>query len=329
MRILDEQALKSVLQMREVIAAVEAGFRAIAAGSTVSPERLRIEMPESEAILLEMPSYMRADKSGEAGLLGTKIVSVFGNNERLGLETIQAIYVLLDAQNGGPAALMDGRLITTMRTAATSATATRHMAAKGRSILAIFGAGVQARAHAFAMVEVAEIERILIVSRNQERAARLSDDLALALALQCSLSTPEEAVRSANLICTCTTSPSPLFDGDWVKAGTHINAVGTFTPSATELDTATIVRARVAIDSWSAAGKEAGEILIPLSEGAISQDHIVGELSDIVCGKISGRASEDQITVFKSSGLAIEDLVTAQLAYQKALQLSAGVEVQL
>jgi len=326
MLILAESELRQVLKMAEVINAVEEGFRALARGDAVAPSRLQLEIPESSGVLLEMPSRARLEAKTA---LGTKVVSVFEKNPARSIATVQAVYLLIDGETGAPLALMEGRFITAIRTAATSALATRLLASGEKKRLAIFGSGVQAQFHIEAMLQVAEIEVIMIASRNERKASELRDRVSSLYNIPCEIVSSEEAASRANLICTCTGSPSPLFDGRLIQPGTHINAVGAFTPSTRELDTESILRARVFIDAEQAAGQEAGEILLPIAEGAIDASHIKGTLAELVARKVSGRVSPEDITVFKSSGLAIEDLVTARLAYDRALTLGIGSSVAL
>jgi len=324
MLILNESELRAVLTMRDVIDAVELGFRALARGDAETPERLRLEVPAHSGVVLEMRAY--ADLDG-AGALGTKIVSVFEQNAQRGLGIVQAVYLLLDRETGVPLSLMDGRFITGIRTAATSAVATRLMAVPGSKRLAVFGAGVQAVFHIEAMIEVAEIEQVMIASRSADKARALADRVRAVHGLPCEVVSANRAAATGNLICTCTSSPTPLFDGSLLSAGAHINAVGAFTPSTRELDTEAVRRARVIIDTESAAGREAGEILIPISEGAIDAGHVKGTLADVVSGKVAGRESPSEITIFKSCGVAIEDLVTARLAYARASENGVGARV--
>jgi len=314
--------------MKNVIDAVEEGFRALARGEANVPDRLRLDVPDHNGIVLEMPAYV-GSSGGEQSALGTKIVSVFERNPARGLDSIQSVYLLLDSETGAPLSLMDGRFITAVRTAATSAVATKYMASPGPKRLAVFGAGVQARFHIDAMIEVAQIERVVIVSRNAENARVLADVVSESHKLPSEVVSAEQAVVTANLICTCTSSPAPLFDGKLLARGTHINAVGAFTPSTRELDSETVRRARVILDAESAAGREAGEILIPIAEGVINHEHVKGMLADVVSGKVAGRESLDEITLFKSCGLAIEDLETARLAFARARAEELGSEIQL
>lgn len=326
MLILSENDLRKLLKMGDVIDAIEDGFRALASGDAVAPSRLHLEIPESNGVLLEMPS--RASLEAKS-LLGTKVVTVFEKNPARNLETVQAVYLLIDGETGAPLALLEGRFITAIRTAATSALATRLLASDEKKRLAIFGTGVQARFHIEAMLQVAAIESIMIASRSEAKASALSERVKSLYGVPCEMAAPDQAVSSASLICTCTSSPAPLFDGRLIQPGTHINAVGAFTPRTRELDTEAIRRALVFIDAEQAAGREAGEILIPLAEGAIDSSHVRGTLAELLTGKVSGRASPNDITVFKSSGLAVEDLVTAHLAYEKAMAEAVGTSVAL
>lgn len=325
MLILNENHMRSILRMKDVIDAVEDGFRRF--DEARLPERMHVPLPEQSAILLLMPAHLGSSERGSA--LGAKIVSVFEKNSEQGLEIVQGIYILLDGDTGAPLALMDGRFITAIRTAATSAVATRFMATEGRKRLAVFGAGVQAEFHIEAMLAVTEIERILIASRTEEKALRLSEITQSRFDIECEITSAETIALEADLICTCTSASTPLFDGSKIRAGTHINAVGAFTPLTRELDTATVTRSRVIIDAESAAGREAGEIMIPISEGAITADHIKGSLAQVVNNQVEGRTSKDEITLFKSCGLALEDLVTAKLAYRQAIQNGIGIDVPM
>jgi ornithine cyclodeaminase/alanine dehydrogenase-like protein (mu-crystallin family) len=344
MLILTEDDLRKILPMGEVIRTIEKGFLAISRGEATPLERLRVEAPWAGGVMLEMPGSLPppgAPRPGEfatgvprpgelaTGALGTKLVTVFPNNSRLGLATVQAFYILLSGETGAPIALMEGRFITAIRTAATSAVATKFMAGPGPKQLAIIGAGVEGEFHIEAMQEICDVTRVLIASRSPDRAEALASETQSRMGIDVRTTTAGAAASSCNLICTCTTSPTPLFDGRAIKPGTHINAIGAFAPDTRELDTETIRRARVVIDAESAAGREAGEVLIPLGEGAIARSHIAGELADVVSGKVPGRTSPDEITVFKSCGLAIEDLVTARLAYQNAMDRSIGTSVEL
>lgn len=326
MLILAEKELRQLLKMADVIDAVEGGFRALARGDAVAPPRLHLDIPESSGVMLTMPARARL---GAESVLGIKTVTVFENNPARNLDSVQAVYLLMDGETGAPLALMEGRFITAIRTAATSALATRLLASDGKKRLAVFGAGVQARFHIEAMLEVAAVEIIMIASRTEAKAIALRESMASLYDLPFDVVPAERAASTANLICTCTGSPAPLFDGSLIQPGTHINAVGAFTPATRELDTETVRRARVFVDAEEAAGQEAGDILIPIAEGVIDSSHVKGALAELVTGKVPGRVSPEEITIFKSSGVAIEDLVTARLAYERASALGIGATVAL
>lgn len=331
MLILSEKALKQVLKMTDVIKAVEEGFILNSNGYIRMPERLRLDLPESDGVMLEMPSAIipSGEQDSFEPALGTKIVSAFNANPDRGVELIQASYLLLNPFTGQPEALMDGKFITAIRTAAVSAVATKYLAPPQPWRLGLFGAGVQSLYHAEAMAAIGSVETVLISSRNKETAARLARTISDSFGLPCETTTAEENVASSNLICTCTSFPTPLFDGSLVKPGTHINAVGAFTPATRELDSECMSRSRIVIDDRLAAGIESGEILLAIAEGAIGPSQIAGTLSELVSGSISGRPSAESITVFKSCGLAFEDLVTARLAFSEAKRLGIGVEMEM
>ena len=337
MLILNETELRGLLGMREAVQAVEQGFRALGMGQTRCPERINMALPELGGTFLEMPSAMLpgadedvAGNQDQKAALGTKIVTVFGANRDRGMDVVQSIYILLDPATGKPIAIMDGKFITGIRTAAASALATQYMARQGPTVLGIIGAGVQAAFHIEAMICTANIERVIIQSRTQAKAERLAAQVDRKFGVQVELTrSPAKLLAECGIICTCTTSPEPLFDGDLVAPGTHINAVGAFTPETRELDTKTIARARVIIDAAQSAGVEAGEILIPTSEGTIGTSHIKGSLSDLVLGRVAGRTSADEVTVFKSCGLAVEDLVTAHVAYRNAMRRGTGTHQEI
>ena len=331
MLILSENDLRRVLNMADVISAVEIGFRALARGDAAAPSRLHLAIPEEGGVLLEMPARARlgAASNDLKSAVGTKVVTVFENNSARNIATVQAVYLLLDGETGSPLALMEGRFITAIRTAATSALATRLLATGGPKQLGIYGAGVQAEFHIEAMLQVSEVVTVMIASRTEAKAAALAERASAAYNVRCETVAPDEAVLRADLICTCTGSPAPLFEGRMIRPGTHINAVGAFTPATRELDTEAVRRARLFIDAREAAGCEAGEIVMPIAEGAIDSAHVKGTLAELITGEVPGRVSLEEITVFKSSGLAIEDLVTARLAYERALAEAVGVSVAL
>ncbi len=296
------EELRRALPMGEAVEALE---RAFARGLPPAPLRSHLETPAGS--LLSMPA------AGEAGV-GVKLVTVSPGNPARGLPLIHALYVLFDAESQAPVALLDGAALTALRTGAVSGLATRHLARPEASRLVVFGAGVQARAHVEAMRAVRPVERVVVVSRTVERAEALVAEVR-ASGLAAEVGSPE-AVGEADLICTCTTSPTPVLDGALLPPGVHVNAVGAYTPETRELDDEAVRRARVVVEDRAVALAEAGDLLIPMRAGAIPRDHVVADLAEVVRGA-TVRRSPDEITVFKSVGMAPEDLAVAAAALER------------
>lgn len=302
MRWVDALALAAALPMSDAVDAVE---RAFAGRLPEAPERQRILTREGELLLMAA--------HGDAGV-GMKVLTVSPRNPERGHPLIGAVYVLFSASSQQPEAVLDGAALTAMRTAAVSALATRHLALPSAQSLVIFGAGVQANAHLEAMCAVRPVERVTIVSRTAPRAEELAN-VARGVGLDATAGTPQ-AVGEADLVCTCTTSPTPVVDGSWLRDGAHVNAVGAYTPDTRELDDETIRRGRVVVESREAALAEAGDLLIPIRAGMVGEDHVVADLSEVVHGARVRRSPED-VTVFKSVGVAFEDLVVARAAVDR------------
>ncbi len=300
--VIGAEELRRALPMGEAVEALE---RAFARGLPPAPLRSHLETPAGS--LLSMPA------AGEAGV-GVKLVTVSPGNPARGLPLIHALYVLFDAESQAPVALLDGAALTALRTGAVSGLATRHLARPEASRLVVFGAGVQARAHVEAMRAVRPVERVVVVSRTVERAEALVAEVR-ASGLAAEVGSPE-AVGEADLICTCTTSPTPVLDGALLPPGVHVNAVGAYTPETRELDDEAVRRARVVVEDRAVALAEAGDLLIPMRAGAIPRDHVVADLAEVVRGA-TVRRSPDEITVFKSVGMAPEDLAVAAAALER------------
>ena len=300
MQLIDAQELRRRLPMLAMIDALETGFRDL--NMSVTPPRSHVETSRGELLL--MPAF------GPAGI-GVKLVTLTPENPARGLPFISAVYVLFDAETQEPQAVIDGTELTALRTAAVSGLATRYLAREDSRRLVLFGAGVQARSHLEAMRAVRPIEEVAIVSRTRRHADSLAEE-ARASGLRAEVA-DASVVRSADIVCTCTTSPEPLFAFADVPYGLHVNAVGAFQPHARELDTATIAGARLVVETRDAALGEAGELLIPIGEGAIDPSHVVADLRELGQGA-AVRTSEADVTVFKSVGIAFEDLVVAGAA---------------
>ena len=304
-RLIDAEELRRVLSMTDAIDALQSAFR------DEDPSRsapLRSSVATPAGTLLLMPA------AGERGV-GVKLVTLSEFNPRRGLPFIHAAYVLFDRETQRPEAMIDGTELTAIRTAALSGLATRTLARAGPRRLVIFGAGVQATAHLQAMTAVAPLEEVVIVSRTPGAAAALAERAA-AMGVPASVGEPS-AVARADLVCTCTTSRVPVFDGRMLAEGAHVNAVGSYLPDQRELDTETVRRAKVVVETRGVALAEAGDLLIPIAERAIGPEHIVADLAEVVRGG-AVRTSDADVTVFESVGMAFEDLVVARAALDAA-----------
>jgi ornithine cyclodeaminase/alanine dehydrogenase len=264
------------------------------------------------------------------GALGTKLATVVEGNQRRGLPTIQATYLLTDPEIGTPLALMEAAFLTAIRTGAASAVAARYMARPDSRTLACFGAGVQARYQLLCLREILPLARVRVVGRDPARAAafvrRMRDELGLPVEIT---TDRRAAVRGADVVSCATTATRPVFDGRDLGPGAHVDAVGNFRPATREVDTVTIRKSRVVVDTYDGAWEEAGDVLIPIKAGAITRRHVRAELAEVVTGKRPGRTSADEITLFKSVGFAPEDAITARLAYDRALAAGRGTRVDL
>jgi ornithine cyclodeaminase/alanine dehydrogenase-like protein (mu-crystallin family) len=294
--------LEEILTVSQAIEVLE---RAFTAERSKTPLRTRLVVPGGELLL--MPA------SGEEGL-GVKLVTLAPENPGRGLPFLHSIYVLFSPQSLEPKLTVDGAALTAMRTSAVSALATKYLARPDSSHLALFGAGVQANAHLDAMVAVRPIQRVRVVSRSLE-AAELLAERARKLHVDADVAGPE-AVSEADIVCTCTTSNSPVFDGRLLPDGAHVNAVGAYRPDTRELDDETIGRAKIVVETREAALAEAGDILIPIERNVITESDIVADLSEVVRGA-GVRASADDVTVFKSVGVAFEDLAVAAAVLER------------
>lgn len=310
MRVFTDSEIRSLLQPTELVDVIEAAFARDYRATAVMPVRMRVEV-EGRGVLLVMPCYDSAVPG-----LGAKLVTDFEN----AAERVQATYVLLDPVTGTPRAVMAANYLTDLRTAATSAVATRHMACRDAKVLGIFGTGRQARSHIEVMTAVRRFERVLVCGSTAERSQAFAAAMANELRLAVEPADARSCASQADVICTCTTSPTPILDGKWLRPGTHLNLVGSFQPGKREVDSETVRRARVAVDTYEGALAEAGDLLIPMREGVIGAEHVIADLHELASGKKPGRISAGEITVFKSVGCALEDLVTATLACQKAEQ---------
>ena len=323
--VLNRNEVRSLLPMRECIEVMEQALAALARSEAEMPLRTIFRPENVRGVMAMMPSVRR----GETPLFGLKAICVFPGNAAIGKDAHQGGVLLFSGESGELLALVNASAITEIRTAAVSAVATRTLAREGASELAIIGAGVQARSHLEAIACVRPIKRARVAARRYESATAFARDMQPKVPFPIEpVETSEEALRNADVIVTATTSRDPVVKREWISPGAHINAVGTFSFTARELDTATMVAATLFVDRRESALNEAGDYVIAAAEGAIGPDHIRAELGDVLIAAHVGRTSRDEITVFKSLGLAIEDLAAAAHVYEKARKQSAGTWVE-
>jgi len=310
---IDKEKIASLLPMSECIDVMEKTFRSLAKGECVQPLRSMMRLPDKSGLLGMMPGYAE-----DPGVMGIKVISVFHANREAGYPSHQGVVILFDAKHGEPLLVLDAFEITAIRTAAASALATRVLSRRSSKLLVIIGSGEQAERHVEAMLLVRKIEQINLWSRNEMNAAELSKKILERYDIPVSVKKdPKEAVKDADIICTVTASQEPVVMGDWLSQGTHINAVGACTPVARELDTAVMKKGKLFTDCYESLFNEAGDFLIPKKEGVLVDADVQGELGEVLEGKKKGREDENEITIFKSLGIAAEDIFSAWHIYQK------------
>lgn len=332
MRILSRADVRQAISMPDAIQSMKDAFAQLSNNETIAPLRLNIPVESHNGISLFMPAFLRKSEA-----LAIKIVGVHYDNPQRGLPLIHAVVVVLDAETGQSLALIEGSSLTAIRTAAGAGAATDFLARTDAHVGVVFGAGVQGRTAIQAICAARNLDTVYLISRTREKPLALADELRghdnVPNDIQVLENTPEEiarAVRAADIIYCATTSATPLFDGNDVKPGTHVNAVGTFTHDKREVDSAFIRRCNeIVVDAYSGALSEAGDLLIPMEEGVISESGIYAELGEISAGKKHGRTTPDEITFFKSVGNAVQDAAIAQAILKRAIELNLGTIVDL
>ncbi len=314
---ISEAEVRGLLSLPELIEAIERALGAFSSGAVHQPVRTAIEVAD-RTFFASMPAYDSAQK-----ILGAKLVTVYPGNGARGLHTHLAAISLFDAETGELAAVMDGRYITELRTAAASAVSVRHLARRDAATLAILGAGVQARSHLAALPLVREFREIRAWSPTPARLAEFARPPVIAAP------SAEAAVQGADVVLLATSAVTPAIASEWVKDGAHVIAIGACRPSQREIDPALVARAALFTDSRAAIWKESGDVIQTMREGLIREDHVRAELGEVVNGSKAGRGSADEVTLFKSLGLAIEDLTAAHLVYTRAVGVGRGVDVAL
>lgn len=323
--LLDQATIARLLTMEACIAVMAEALATLARGDAVQPLRPIMPIPGAEgSVLALMPSFLGAPRG-----VGVKVITVFPGNHGTALDSHQGAVLLFDADDGRLLGIFDATAITAIRTAAVSGLATRLLAREDASKLAIVGSGVQARTHLDAMLAVRSFTRLAIWSRSAERAAAFGREAAARGIETVIAPSAADAVRDADVVCTTTSAREPVLRGAWLRPGVHVNAVGASQRTARELDTEAVVRSRLYVDRRESALREPGDIIVPLEEGAITPEHIVAELGDVVIGRAAGRVGAEEITLFKSLGLAIEDLAAAQWLYERATRDGEGHSIDL
>jgi len=318
--VLSEHDVHSLLTMRECIDVMERALESLARGEVHNPLRNVIRAPDASGFLGLMPGY----RGGDEPYYALKEVCVFPSNPARGLDTHLGAVLLHSGDTGELLLVANASAITAIRTAAVSAVATRLLARADAKTLAIVGAGVQARTHLEAIPLVRDINEVRIVSRTREKAEAIAKRDERVRVVE----SVEEAVRGADIIATTTSSRKPVVKREWIADGAHINAVGSSIATARELDGATLAAASLFVDRRESTVNESGDYLFALREGAIAEGHIRGEIGEILIGNAKGRTSRGEITLFKSLGLAVEDLASAAFLYEKARELGAGASVE-
>jgi len=325
--ILTREDVISVLDMKDCMNVVEKAFVELVNGTAVLPLRIGITPPDGLA--LYMPAYLREMKA-----LACKVVTVYKNNPaKHNMPTTIGKVLLQDPETGDVICIMDGGYLTAVRTGAVSGVATKYLARKQKSYsLGIFGTGVQARMQLWAVSVAVKLDKVFVYDISDDAVQAFIKDMTVQHHLNIEkANSPDELLKVSNILVTATSSSVPIFEGSSVKEGTHINGIGSHTPNARELDSTIIKRSRFIGDSKQACFSEAGDIMIPLKEGVITEDHFFAELGEIITGAKTGRTeNEDKIiTLFKSNGLAIQDVATAKLVYDKAIQKGIGTTVKI
>ena len=323
MLILSREDVEKVLPHSELFEPLRQGFQMLADGNCEMPLRTVIEMGQFDGVSLFMPAYGEGVRSA-----GLKLVTVMSQNPSKNLPLIHSAYLYVSAETGEILSLMDAEYLTSARTAVASALATEQLGKAGGKVLGMFGTGVQAWGHVQAFTSLFEISQILLFPLTPELGAGFKARIDEHLGIPASVGDPSE-LEEVDIICTCTTNAEPLFAMSALNPGAHINAMGAYRPNTREIGTDVVAGSILVVDSYEGALAEAGELVIAIEEGAITSDHIFASLDEIISGKKQVPDTGDRVTLFKSLGMAMEDLVAADLAYRRAREQGVGVELKL
>ncbi|MGH7681059.1 MAG: ornithine cyclodeaminase family protein [Candidatus Eiseniibacteriota bacterium] len=324
-RVIGQADVPRLLPMAACVPLMAEALKSLARGDADQPLRSVIRLPGRNGFLGTMPACV-----GPPLTTGVKVITVFPGNHGTPLDSHQGAVLLFDSDRGSLLAILDATSITEIRTAAASGAATDALARPDAQTLAILGSGVQASGHVAAMRAVRPISKVSVWSRDVKRARAFAEaESARHGILVEAFAQAEDAVRGADIVCTVTSAAEPVLQGAWLSPGTHVNAVGACIPTHRELDTAAVARSRVFVDRRESALHEAGDILIPIREGAFGPDHIAAEIGEVLLGRVPGREAADDVTLYKSLGLAIEDLTAARHVYEAAVAAGIGTLVEL
>ncbi|MFK5953524.1 MAG: hypothetical protein QM498_10740 [Desulfobacterium sp.] len=322
--ILSAKEVAICLDMPSAIEAMKGAFTQLSSHEAQVPLRTQMPIPESRGTALFMPVYLPQNRH-----IGLKTVTVFENNPQKNLPLIHAMMQILDAETGKPLAIMDGEILTAIRTGAGSGLATDLLAHKDAHTVTIIGAGIQGRTQLEAVCAVRPIKTAHVISRSSQNAQIFAKEMAKKLSIEVSVTDPATALATSQVICTATTSLTPVFEDAMITPGTHINGVGSYRPDMCEVPSETVKRARVFVDQKAGCCAEAGDLIQPITAGIITKDHIIAELGELVPGKKPGRLTPNDITFFKSVGNAVQDLAVATLILEKAKAMGLGTTVAL
>ena len=323
--ILTESDVKSLLSMDDLITTMETALAEFSAGDVRQPLRTILQVGDQKAFFGVMPAYVSSLPA-----LGTKLVTVFATNTERNLPTHLATIVLLDPETGALLALLDGRYITEARTAAVSAVSVKHLAREDSSVLALIGSGVQARSHLEALACVTRLRDVRVWSPSSEHRQSFAAEMGhRTQAPITAVDSARDAVTEADIIVLATSAREPVVRNEWIRDGAHICAVGACRPDHREMDAALVARGRIYVDSRQGALAEAGDVVLAMHEGAIDASAILGELGEVIAGSRPARGNRTEVTIFKSLGMAVEDVAAAHLAFERAKARGAGRNVEL
>lgn len=325
-KLLSRTDVMRVLDMKDTIQILEKAFADLSNENAVMPQRTPITAPDHSGLALFMPAYLKG-----MGALGAKVVTVYKENPaKYNMATVLGTIILLDEKTGAPIALMDGGYLTAMRTGGVAGLATKVFARQDAKVHTLFGTGGMARTHAWAVDAARDIEKLILYSLDpQEKREEFGESLKDIIDCEIVVADdPAQAVGESDVVTLITSAKDPIVAGDWFKPGTHINGVGSHAPAMRELDTKTVKMSKVVCDLVEACKPEAGDFIIPIEAGEYSWDDIHGSLGDVITEKIPGRENQEEITLFKSVGLAIQDISAAFHVYNKAVEMGVGTDFE-